>query len=417
MTAARTNWARNITFAAPGFCSPATLGELRAVVARARQVRVLGTGHSFNDMADSPGTQVSLAGLPPEVEIDSADSLVRVSAGLPYSVLAARLDRQGFALRTMASLPHISVAGATATGTHGSGTANQSLSAAVTGLELVTAGGDVVELDGDAVAGAVVHLGALGVVTRLILAVVPSYEVAQRVYEDLPLDVLDDHFADIMASGYSVSMFTDWRAPRLTQVWIKSLTEDGTPPVTEEPWFTATSAPVTRHPVPGLPAENATAQLGEPGPWFERLPHFQPEFTPSAGAELQTEYLLPAAHAVPALHVLRQASDRIAPVLQICEIRTVAADGLWLSPAYRQDSVAFHFTWRPDTAAVLPVVSLLERQLAPFTPRPHWAKIFTISAADLHERYERLPSFLDLARHYNPAGKFRNAYTARCLGR
>jgi len=426
VTAARTNWARNITFAAPGFCSPATLGELRAVVARARQVRVLGTGHSFNDMADSPGTQVSLAGLPPEVEIDSADSLVRVSAGLPYSVLAARLDRQGFALRTMASLPHISVAGATATGTHGSGTANQSLSAAVTRQELVTAGGDVVELDGDAVAGAVVHLGALGVVTRLILAVVPSYEVAQRVYEDLPLDVLDDHFADIMTSGYSVSMFTDWRSSRLTQLWIKYLVEAAPhaiatpsvtpdPPVTEEPWFTAVPAPAARNPVPGVAADSCTEQLGVPGPWFERLPHFRPDFTPSAGDELQSEYLLPAEHAAPALHALRQIADRIAAAVRVCEVRRVAADDLWLSMAYRQDSVAFHFTWIPGTAAVLPVVTDIERQLAPFGPRPHWGKIFTTPAAELYDRYERLPDFLGLARHYDPAGKFRNAYTARVL--
>jgi alditol oxidase len=229
--------------------------------------------------------------------------------------------------------------------------------------------------------------------------------------------VLDDHFAAIMASGYSVSMFTDWRAPRLTQLWVKSLAEDGTPPVTEEPWFTATPAPTARNPVPGLPADNSTAQLGEPGPWFERLPHFRPEFTPSAGDELQSEYLLPAAHAVDAVHALQRAGDRIAPVLRICEIRTIAADGLWLSPAYRQDSVAFHFTWLPDTAAVLPVVTLIERQLAPFGPRPHWGKIFTTPTAELYASYDRLPDFLDLARHYDPAGKFRNAYTARTLGR
>jgi alditol oxidase len=415
----RTNWAGNITFAAPDFYHPASVGELRMVVARARQVRVLGTGHSFNDMADSPDAQVSLAGLPPEVEVDSAASLVRVAAGLSYASLAGRLDRHGFALRNLASLPHISVAGSCATGTHGSGPLNQSLSAAVTGLELVTADGDVVELSrGDATfPGAVVHLGALGAVTRLILEVVPSFEVSQRVYEGLPLDVLDDHFAAIMASGYSASMFTDWRAPRLTQLWIKSRTEDGTPPVTEEPWFTATPAPAARNPVPGLPADNSTAQLGEPGPWFERLPHFRPEFTPSAGDELQTEYLLPAAYAVPAVHALQRAGDRIAPVLRTCEIRTVAADELWLSPACRQDSVAFHFTWRPDTAAVLPVVSLVERQLAPFGPRPHWGKVFTIPAAELADRYDRLPDFLDLARNYDPAGKFRNAYTTRYLGR
>jgi xylitol oxidase len=411
---ARTNWARNITFAAPEFFRPEKLSELRAVVAGARQLRVLGTGHSFNDMADSPGTQVSLAGLPAEVEIDSANSLVLVSAGLSYATLAARLDRQGFALRNMASLPHISAAGATATGTHGSGTANQSLSAAVTGLELVTAGGDVVEVDGDDVAGAVVHLGALGVVTRLILAVVPSFEVAQRVYEDLPLDVLDDHFAEIMASGYSVSLFTDWRGPRLTQLWIKYLTGDY-PAVTEEPWFTATPAPAARNPVPGVAGDSCTEQLGVPGPWFERLPHFRPDFTPSAGDELQSEYLLPAEHAVPALHALRPIADDIAAAVRICEIRRIAADDLWLSMAYRQDSVAFHFTWIPDTAAVLPVVTAIERQLAPFGPRPHWGKIFTTPAAGLHDRYERLPDFLELARHYDPAGKFRNAYTARIL--
>jgi len=437
----RTNWAGNIAFAAPDFYRPAAVGELRAVVARARQVRVLATGHSFNDMADSPGVQVSLAGLPPEVEVDSAASLVRVAAGLSYAQLASRLDRQGFALRNLASLPHISVAGACATGTHGSGTGNQNLAAAVTALEIVTAGGDLAEIGrgDDSFPGAVVHLGALGVITRLVLEVVPSFDVSQRVYENLPLEVLGDHFADIMASGYSVSMFTDWRAPRLTQLWIKQRLSAGlapsasptsfappssftsfasfAPPVTEAPWFTAQPATAARHPVPGLPPDACTQQLGVPGPWFERLPHFRPEFTPSAGDELQSEYLLPAEHAVPALHALAAISDRVAPVLRICEIRRIAADDLWLSPCYWQDSVAFHFTWIRDTAAVRPVVTLIERQLAPFGARPHWGKIFSTSAEDLHARYDRLPDFLDLANRYDPAGKFRNAYTARYLGR
>jgi xylitol oxidase len=419
VTVKRVNWAGNITFSAPEFRRPSTLSELRAVVGRASRVRVLGTGHSFNDMADSPGTQVSLADLPPEVDFDSAAALVRVPAGLSYAVLAARLDRQGFALRNMASLPHISVAGATATGTHGSGVANQNLSAAVTGLELVTADGDVVELSRSAdasFAGAIVHLGALGVVTRLILEVVPSFEVAQRVYEDLPLEVLDDHFAEIMASGYSVSLFTDWRAPRLTQLWIKSLAGD-IPAVPEEQWFTATPAPAARNPVPGVPADSCTEQLGVPGPWFERLPHFRPDFTPSAGDELQSEYLLPAEHAVPALHALSRIADRIASAVRICEVRRIAADDQWLSMAYRQDSVAFHFTWVPDTAEVLPVVTAIERQLEPFGPRSHWGKVFTTPADELHDRYDRLPDFLDLAGNYDPAGKFRNAYTARILGR
>jgi xylitol oxidase len=416
------NWAGNITFTAPEFHRPASIADLRAVVTRARQIRVLATGHAINDLADSPGAQVSLVGLPPEVDVDSAAAQVRVAAGLSYAEVAGRLDRAGFALRNLASLPHISVAGACATGTHGSGQANQNLSAAIAGAELITADGDVIELDrGDAAfGGTAVHLGALGVVTRLILDVVPSFDISQRVYEDLPLEVLDDHFAEIMASAYSVSMFTDWRAPRLTQLWLKALADPddpSAPSVTEEPWFDATPAPSARNPVPGLPPENCTEQLGVPGPWFDRLPHFRPEFTPSAGDELQSEYLLPVGCAVPALHALHQAGDQMARVLRICEIRRIAADDLWLSPCYRQDTVAFHFTWIPDTAAVLPVVALVERQLDPFTPRPHWGKVFTTPAAGLHARYERLPDFLDLARHYDPAGKFRNAYTARYLAR
>ena len=325
---------------------------------------MLGTGHSFNDMADSPGAQVTLAGLPPEVSVDSAASLARVAAGLSYAEVAGRLDRLGFALRNLASLPHISVAGACATATHGSGAANQNLAAAVAGLTLVTADGDLLELTrrDEALGGAAVHLGALGAVSSLLLEVVPSFDVAQRVYEDLPLEILDDHFAALMAAGYSVSMFTDWRAPRLTQVWIKQRLDAPpaplalvppvlvppvpvppalvppvpVPPVTHEPWFTATLAPAPRHPVPGVSADACTEQLGLPGRWYERLPHFRPELRPSVGRELQSEYLLSAAHAVPALHALSQIRDRLAPVLRICEIRAVAADELWLSPSYRQ---------------------------------------------------------------------------------
>jgi len=413
----RTNWAGTVSFAAPKFHRPATVGELQVVVARAGQIRVLATGHAFNDMADSPGAQVSLAGLPPEVEVDSAASRVRVAAGLTYATLAARLDRQGFALRNLASLPHISVAGACATGTHGSGPANQNLAAAVTAAEIVTADGDLTELRrGDpAFPGAVVHLGALGVVTRLVLEVVPSFDVSQRVYEELPLEVLDDHFAGIMASGYSVSMFTDWCAPRLTQLWIKQRAGAVPSPVTEQAWFTARPAQSARNPVPGLPPENCTGQLGVPGRWFERLPHFRPEFTPSAGDELQSEYLLPARHAVPALRALSRIGGALAPVLRICEIRTIAADDLWLSPCYQQDSVAFHFTWLPDAAAVLPVVTRIEQCLAPFGARPHWGKVFATPPPELRARYPRLPDFLTLMHHYDPTGKFRNSYITRNL--
>jgi alditol oxidase len=412
----RTNWAANVAFGAQDFHRPSSVAQLQALVARAGQLRVLGAGHSFNDLADSPGTQVSLAGLPPEVSVDSAAGLARVAAGLSYAELASRLDEAGFALRNLASLAQITVAGAVATATHGSGAANQNLAAAVSGLTVVTADGDVVDLcrGDDGFEGAVVHLGALGAVVSLILELVPSFEVSQRVYENLPLTALNDHFGDLMTSGYSVSLFTDWRAPRITQVWIKQ--RQGRP-ITQEPWFTATPAPAQRHMAPGMSPDTCTGQLGVPGRWYDRLPHFRPELRPGAGDELQSEYLLPVAHAVPALHALDQIRDRLAPVLRTSEIRVVAADQLWLSPSYRQDSVAFHFTWIPDAASVLPVVALTERQLAPFGARPHWGKIFTIPPETLRERYERLPDFLRLMDHYDPAGKFRNAYTARHLGR
>ena len=390
-------------------------------MARGRRIRVLAAGHSFNDLADSPGAQVSLAGLPPEVSVDSAARTAQVAAGLSYAEVAPRLDARGFALRNLASLPHISVAGATATATHGSGVANQNLAAAVAGLTLVSKDGDLVELrrGGDGFDGAVVHLGALGVVVSLILDLVPSFDVSQRVYENLPIAALDDHFTDLMASGYSVSLFTDWRAPRLTQIWIKQRADAPGPPTSAVPqasWFTAVAAREARHPVPGASPDACTGQLGVPGRWYDRLPHFRPELRPSAGDELQSEYLLPAAHAVPALHALDQIRDRLAPVLWICEIRAIAADELWLSPCYRQDSVAFHFTWIAESASVLPVVALLERQLAPFGPRPHWGKLFTTTPEDLRARYERLPDFLGLMRRLDPSGKFRNAYTDRYLG-
>jgi alditol oxidase len=413
----QTNWAGNVTFGAPDFRRPSTVSALRLLVAQAGRIRVLGTGHSFNDLADAPGVQVSLAGLPPEVSVDSAARVARVAAGLSYAEVAPRLDAEGFALANLASLPHISVGGATATATHGSGAARQNLAAAVAGLTLITADGEVAELrrGQEGFDGAVVHLGALGVVVSLTLDLVPSFDVSQRVYENLPLAALDEHFTDLMASGYSVSLFTDWRAPRLTQVWIKQRAGTAPSAVPQASWFTAAAASSPRHPVPGASPEACTEQLGVPGRWYERLPHFRPGFRPDAGDELQSEYLLPAGHAVPALHALHQIRDHVAPVLQVCEIRLVAADPLWLSSAYRQDSVAVHFTWIADPAAVLPAMAQVEQALAPFAPRPHWGKVFTSPPAEIRARYERLPAFLALMRRLDPPGKFRNAYTTRYL--
>lgn len=395
-----TNWAGNVTFGAAAVHRPASLEELRAIVARAERVRPLGTAHSFNRIADTGGEQVSVAGLPAIVEIDSAGRSVRVAGGMRYGEVAVRLQEAGFALHNLGSLPHISVAGACATGTHGSGVGNGSLSTAASAVELVTADGDVVTVDRETPnwQGMVVALGALGVVTAVTLDIRPTFELRQYVYENLPHEELAGNLDAILGNGYSVSLFTDWRAPVINQVWCKRRDEapDGV-------WFGAVLADGPRHPLPGMPVENCTEQLGVPGPWHERLPHFRLEFTPSAGEELQSEFFVPRAHALDALNAIYGLRERVSPVLQISEVRTIAADELWLSPCYRRDSVAFHFTWIKDPAAVLPVVEAVEERLAAFEARPHWGKVFVRSG-----HYERLSDFMDLARGYDPAGKFGN---------
>ncbi|MEU6675057.1 D-arabinono-1,4-lactone oxidase [Streptomyces sp. NPDC046925] len=413
-----TNWAGNITFSARELHRPASEAALRSLVAGSRQVRVLGSGHSFNRIADVDGgaveggatALVSLAALEPSVDVDTEARTVRVSGGVRYAELARHVASYGLALPNMASLPHISVAGSVATGTHGSGNNNQSLAEVVRSVELLTADGDtrVLSRGDDGFDGAVVSLGALGVVLALTLDLEPLYTVSQHVFGELPLSGLD--FDAVTSAAYSVSLFTDWRRPRFNQVWLKHRGDAAV----GFPWSAPVSEP--RHPVPGMPAVNCTEQLGVPGSWHERLPHFRAEFTPSSGAELQSEYLLPREHALAALHALDALRAEVAPVLQVCEVRTVAADTQWLSPAHGRDSVAFHFTWVPDAAAVLPVVARVEESLAPFAPRPHWGKVFGADPSELGARYPHAADFAALAQRLDPRGKFRNAFVRSFLG-
>ncbi|MEU9393087.1 D-arabinono-1,4-lactone oxidase [Streptomyces sp. NPDC048324] len=413
MTETVTNWAGNITYTAKELHRPHSLDALGALVAGGSAVRVLGSGHSFNEIAEpgADGVLLSIAALPPVIDVDTAARTVRVSGGVRYAELARAVDAEGLALPNMASLPHISVAGSVATGTHGSGVGNGSLASAVREVELVTADGSTLTVgrDDERFDGAVTSLGALGVVTALTLDLEPSYRVEQHLFTELPLAGLD--FEKVAAAAYSVSLFTDWREPGFRQVWLKRRTDQ---PLPDFPW----AAPSTEklHPVPGMPAVNCTEQFGVPGPWHERLPHFRAEFVPSSGAELQSEYLLPRACALDALHALDAIRATVAPVLQTCEVRTVAADTQWLSPAYGRDTVALHFTWIEDTAAVLPVVRRVEEALDGFGARPHWGKVFTVPAAVLRSRYPRLGDFRALARELDPAGKFSNAFVRDVLG-
>ncbi|MDG4840920.1 FAD-binding protein [Micromonospora sp. WMMD967] len=397
----RRNWAGNVRYAARAFHRPTSTDELRRLVAGSTRLRAVGSGHSFNRFGDTDGDLVSLAGLPQTVEVDHERGQVTVSGAMRYGDLARQLHTQGYALANLASLPHISVAGAVATATHGSGQTHGNLASAVAALELVTADGDLlpVDRDTDRFAGMVVGLGALGLVTRVTLDVVPAFELRQYVRLDLDREALDD----ALGSAYSVSVFTDWRTPRLREVWRKQAADQPPPPAD---WLGTTAADQPRHPVLGMPPENCTPQLGEPGPWHERLPHFKLGFTPSSGDELQSEYHVPRTAAADALAALDDVAHLIAPVLLVCELRTVAADELWLSPNHRRDSFVVHFTWIDDTAAVLPVVAAVEERLAPFAPRPHWGKVFVTDPAELAVRYPRYADFTTLLSDLDPKNKF-----------
>jgi xylitol oxidase len=407
------NWAGNLTYSGR-VVRPASVAEVQETVATTSgPLRALGSRHSFNDIADSPGVLLSLEDLPPKVEFDSDNRTVSVSAGTRYGVLAESLRERGLALANLASLPHISVAGAVATGTHGSGDRNGNLATSVTALDIVGADGELRRIHrGDAeFAGSVVALGTLGVVTRVALDVRPTFELRQDVYPGVPwAPVLDDLDA-VLEGGYSVSLFTDWSGDDIGQVWIKSA--DTTPPADLHGARPATTA---LHMLAGEPADAVTEQLGVPGPWLDRLPHFRMGHKPSAGAELQSEYLVPREHAVEAIALLRMMGLRIAPLLHVSEIRSVAADELWLSGAYGHDVVALHFTWRLDPAGVGALLPAIEAELLPLGARPHWGKVFAATARELAPLYPKWTDFAELRRTVDPRERFANAFTRRVLG-
>jgi xylitol oxidase len=415
----RRSWSGSRVYAAAELHQPSSVDELQAVVAATPRLKALGTRHCFNDIADfTGGDQIDLSRMPRRVEIDADTQSATISADTRYGDIATQLDEAGFALENLASLPHCTVIGSVATATHGSGQTHPSLASAVSAIELVTADGELRRYTRrdhrDVFPGVVVGLGALGVVTALTLDLVPRFEVAQYVYEHLGWDEARSHFDELQAAAYSVSQFTNWADPVIDQVWMKHRVVDGASPADD--LYGAGRATRQHHPaeLSGAVPEFCTEQLGVPGPWYERLPHFQLRFTPSYGEEIQTEYLVPRRHAVAALEALRGLADRITPLLIVSEVRTIAADDLWMSPFYREDCAAFHFTWQlrqPEVESLLPTI---ERALAPFDARPHWGKLFAESGG-LDRRYPRLGDFRSLVSSLDPDGKFRSPFVDRVV--
>lgn len=416
--APRENWAGNITYSTDHVHTPASIEEVSDVVRKCAKLRALGSRHSFNTIADSDANQISLQRID-SIDINDKAHTVTVGAGIKYGQLAPIITERGYALHNLASLPHISVAGAIATATHGSGLHNGNLATAVAGLEIVTADGKLIHVSRDTdeaqFLGAVVGLGALGVVTRVTLNLQPAYLVAQSVYRNLSFDRLEKHLDEIFGAGYSVSLFTDWQNHRATQVWIKRRLAPGVKNDWQPEFFGAKLATEKLHPIEGHAADACTEQQGIPGPWFERLPHFKMNFTPSSGRELQTEYFVPRDRAYEAILAVEKLRDRITPHLLITELRTIAADDLWMSMAYQRPSMAIHFTWKPEWPEVRQILPLIEAQLEPFAPRPHWAKLFTIAPARLQAQYAKLADFKASLERYDPSGKFRNQFLSTNL--
>ena len=405
--AAQFNWAGNVRYGTNRWLNIESVEQLQEFVKKQNSLKALGSRHCFSRIADNAHQLISLRSMNRMLDIDETEKTVSVEAGITYSKLGPELDRQGYALHNLASLPDISVAGAIATATHGSGSKNGNLASAVAEIELVTADGELRTLsrqkDADEFLGAVVHLGALGIVTRVKLDIQPTFRVNEYTYQGLKKNILYEKFSQIMNSAYSVSLFTyrnkdgfanwPWATVRLK--------------VQEEAGFEAK---------PELFGARLDARRNTTGSWWERLPHFAIGDVAAKGNELQTEYFVAMEHAVDAIKAVATLADRIQPLLHASELRTVAADKLWMSTCYEQQSLAIHFTWKPDQEGVANLLPEIEKRLAPFEARPHWGKLFFMGSKTLEDRYDRLADFRRLVSRYDPEAKFGNAFLRNKLG-
>jgi len=404
------NWSKNVDFNDRAFLQPESLAELQEMVRSNAKIRARGTAHCFNEIANTSSYAISLAKMPRVIEVSAATDSVTVSSGLTYGELAPALHDQGWALNNLASLPHISIAGSISTGTHGSGIKNQNLANQVLSLDLVTAEGELRHIDrtNPAFNALVVGLGLGGIVYQYELKIEPTFEIRQVIYPEIPLDVLQRNFDQIMGSAYSVSYFTDWSTTQVGNLWSKFRDSEVIP----ESVGGSSQADKKYHPIPSVDPVACTDQLGERGDWHQRLSHFKLEFTPSVGEEIQTEFFVNRKDASAAIEAVSRLGKEITPLLWITELRTIAADDLWLSGAYQRDTLAIHFTWKKDLA-IYPVIEKVEAALRPFNYRPHWGKVFTADGKYLSSVYPKMSEFKALVEALDPASKFENTFTRR----
>lgn len=406
------NWSQNVQFNDREYFQPESLSELQEIIRSHRKIRVRGTAHSFNEIADTSSYAVNLVNMPKTIEINAISKSVQVAAGLTYGQLAPVLNSAGWALSNLASLPHISIAGSVATGTHGSGVSNQNLANQVISIDLVTADGELRKIDksNPAFNALIIGLGLGGIVYQYELRIEESYLIRQVIYPEIPLDVLQRNFDQIMSSAYSVSYFTDWSDAQVGNLWCKFQDFEEIP----ESIGGVSRASKKAHPIPGVNPDACTEQAGVPGPWHERLSHFKLEFIPSVGEEIQSEFFINRKDISAAIEEIAKLGSEISPLLWITELRTIAADDFWLSGAFQRDSVGIHFTWK-KLNAIYPVIKKVEEVLQKFEYRPHWGKVFTADAGYLKSVYPRLGEFQALVLALDPGKKFENMFTRKYL--
>ncbi len=407
------NWSKNVDFNDRGYLQPESLAELQELVRNNAKLRARGTAHCFNEIANTSSYAINLSKMPQTIEINPESNSVTVAAGLKYGELAPVLHQQGWALNNLASLPHISIAGSISTGTHGSGIKNQNLANQVLSFDLVTAEGELRHVDrtNPAFNALVVGLGLGGIVYQYELKIEPTFKIRQVIYPEIPLDVLQRSFDQIMGTAYSVSYFTDWGNDQFGNLWCKFRDDEVIP----ERIGGMAKADKKYHPIPSVDPVACTEQLGVSGFWHERLSHFKLDFTPSVGEEIQTEFFVDRKDAAAAIEAVSKLGAEISPLLWITELRTITADDLWLSGAYQRDTLAIHFTWKKDDA-IYSVIEKVETALRPFNYRPHWGKVFTADAQYLKSVYPKMSEFKALVEALDPTKKFENSFTRKVLG-
>jgi xylitol oxidase len=408
------NWAGNINYTSHKVYHPGSVEEVQQIVKSNNKLKCLGSKHSFSTIADTDGFFVATDNLKSVLKLDEKNKSVIIEPGIAYGDLSVYLQQRGYALHNLASLPHISVAGACATATHGSGVKNGNLSSAVNAVEFIDGSGNLQSLsrshDRDIFNGVVVHLGALGVVTKLSLDILPTFNMSQVVYRHLPIENLKQSFSDIMSAGYSVSLFTNWTEDKINQVWIKSVQNASGATASSPDFYGASLSQVDMHPVDTQSAETCTFQRGVVAPWFEILPHFKMGFKPSTGKELQSEFFVSKDAGFAAVEAMQALGKQISSHLFVSEIRSVKADELWMSPAYQKDCITIHTTWHQDDKVITELIPLVQKALQPFDPVPHWAKLSSLPPATLRKAYPRMNDFRELCKRFDPQKKFANKY-------